>query len=359
MNFIKLTLLLCTGIVLLLLLISRSSSQTPAPSLEPAFALEDHPFINGIEQRLTFRGNRRDLPLLLFIHGGLGTPYSAIGHRFQQNWEQHFIVVHWEQPGSGKLYRLSSPERIRSDQLVQDTLAVSRYLRQKFPEQALYIMGHSWGSYLAIKAVQQAPELFQAYIGVGQTTGILEADRASHEWVQHQATIRDDKKALQAMTNIGNTPYRDIEKAYEVKYKLIAQYGGFLAGQSDMSYMFKAVLSSPDYSLWDALHYVRGIGYYSHHLLNNDKDTVWRLTIRDIRQLDIPIYFVAGENDQVTPPSLLKSFFNDLHAPKKIMIEVSGAAHFPFIDQKEQFDRILLRVLKEQDKTKQGDAQPG
>lgn len=32
----------------------------------------------------------------------------------------------------------------------------------------MYIMGNSWGSVIAIKAVQQYPKLYYAYIGIGQ-----------------------------------------------------------------------------------------------------------------------------------------------------------------------------------------------
>ncbi len=335
MNDFKLISLLVAGVVCVTYVCAQALSRdlpSPAP---PTFVSEKSPIINGIAQRLSMRGAHDKLPLLLFVHGGLGTPYSAIGHRFQSAWEQHFIVIHWEQPGSGKLYRQAPPARITSENLVRDTIEIS------------------WGSYLALQAAHRAPHLYQAYVGVGQTAGILEADLASHEWVLAQAKKKSDHDALSAMQSIGHPPYGEVERAYQIKYGLIAQYGGFLAGKTDMSYMFKAVLSSPDYSLWDAISYVRGMNYYSHHLLSNDKESMWQLTIRDIKQLAIPIYLISGENDQVTPPSLLHSFLENLQAPHQSMSIVKGAAHFPFIDQADKFTQLLIEIAAENSGLKQ------
>jgi pimeloyl-ACP methyl ester carboxylesterase len=43
-------------------------------------------------------------------------------------------------------------------QFVADTLAVTDYLRERFGQDKIYLLGHSWGSFIGIQAAQRAPE---------------------------------------------------------------------------------------------------------------------------------------------------------------------------------------------------------
>ena len=60
------------------------------------------------------------------------------------------------------------------EQCVADTIAVTEYLRERFGQDRIYLLGHSWGSYLGIQAAARHPELYRAYIGMGQVTYQLE-----------------------------------------------------------------------------------------------------------------------------------------------------------------------------------------
>lgn len=303
--------------------------------------------INGIKQAFLIRGVSQDLPVLLVAHGGLGTPYSALSHTFRRDWEKHFIVVHWDQRGSGKLYKNTDPNLITSKQLLDDTRAVAEYLNQRFNKK-IYILGHSWGSYLAFRTVAKYPELFEAYIGVGQNVGILKEDTYTHKWVLDEAKRRNDTKTLRSMEEIGLPPYDNVSQAYGVKYPLIAKYGGLLYGKTGMSFMVWALVTSPEYSLVDVFYYVRGISNYEKALLKNDRDKIWQLSLDDISQVSVPVYFIYGENDQTTPGAVLKEYTATLKALMLSIIEVKNAAHFPFIDQKDEFTHLLVnRVLKE------------
>ncbi len=301
--------------------------------------------INGIKQQFLIRGADKDLPVLLFVHGGLGTPYSALGHTFQREWEKNFVVVHWEQRGSGRLYRNADPDTITTDQLLDDTQVVAEYLNTRFGKK-VYIMGHSWGAYLAYRTAAMHPDLFEAYIGVGQTIGLLKEDQYSHTWAIEEATRRGDKKGFAQMESISPPPYDDVAKAYGVKYGLIDKYGGFFP-KGGMFFMVKSVFTSPEYTIMDAMRYVRGIQNYQNNLLGHEREAMWTFSVEDIQKIEIPVYFIYGSRDQVTPGSVLEEYTRSLEAPSLEVIRVDDAAHFPFVDQREEFTRILReRVLK-------------
>ncbi len=297
--------------------------------------------INDTKHFMLLRGANQELPVLLVVHGGLGTPYTALAHTFQREWEQRFVVAHWEQRGSGKLYSQTDPEGITTSQLLADTRAVAAYLNKRF-HRRVYLLAHSWGTYLGLRTVASHPELFEAYIGVGQTVGILKDDAHSHAWVLAEARRRNDQDALLALEQIGPPPYKDVSEAYETKYGLVAKYGGMLNVPGGMDFMPKAVLCAPEYSLFDALQYIQGMKHYQTHLLENGRDEIWRLSVEDIKRVEVPVYFIYGEHDHATPGELLEQYARTLSAPHKEIIKVPGAAHFPFIEKKDEFSRLLF-----------------
>jgi pimeloyl-ACP methyl ester carboxylesterase len=68
-------------------------------------------------------------------------------------------------------------------QAVADTVALADYLRERFGQQRIYLLGNSWGSTLGVLAVQQHPEPFHAYIGAGQMASELATDQIIYQQV--------------------------------------------------------------------------------------------------------------------------------------------------------------------------------
>jgi hypothetical protein len=53
--------------------------------------------IGGARQWVSMRGKNRANPVLLFIHGGPGTPMLPMTWAYQSPWEDFFTVVQWDQ----------------------------------------------------------------------------------------------------------------------------------------------------------------------------------------------------------------------------------------------------------------------
>jgi len=66
--------------------------------------------IGGIDQWIEVRGQNVNNPILLFIHGGPGVAFIAMGSTFQDPWEKYFTVVEWDQRGAGKTYESNDKE---------------------------------------------------------------------------------------------------------------------------------------------------------------------------------------------------------------------------------------------------------
>ena len=60
--------------------------------------------IGGVDQWLNVRGQDRDNPMILFVHGGPAAPIMPSQWQFQRPMEEYFTVVNWDQRGAGKTY---------------------------------------------------------------------------------------------------------------------------------------------------------------------------------------------------------------------------------------------------------------
>lgn len=64
--------------------------------------------INGIDQWVTIKGSSSK-PIILFLHGGPGSPITPYVDVLYKALEKDFIIVQWDQRGSGRTYGRNSP----------------------------------------------------------------------------------------------------------------------------------------------------------------------------------------------------------------------------------------------------------
>lgn len=61
-------------------------------------------------------------------------------------------MVYWDQRGAGLSYSSHMDKStLTIDQYINDTIAVTNYLRERFGQDKIYLMAHSWGTYLTEK----------------------------------------------------------------------------------------------------------------------------------------------------------------------------------------------------------------
>ena len=141
--------------------------------------------INGVQQGMFIKGKDLSTPVLLYLHGGL--PEYFLTQRYPTGLEDYFTVVWWEQRGSGLSYSAGIlPETMTLEQMISDTLEVTNYLRQRFGQDKIFLMGHSGGTFIGIQAAAQAPELYHAYIGVAQMSNQHKSESLAYDYMVQQ-----------------------------------------------------------------------------------------------------------------------------------------------------------------------------
>lgn len=293
--------------------------------------------IGGVEQWITIRGQDRDNPAILVLHGGPGAPVSTLPAHFLP-WERYFTVIQWDQRGAGKSF--SSNQATPSIELmVQDGLEVSDYARRRLHRNKVALVGHSWGSVLGIRMIRARPELFNAWVGTGQIVNMQANEAAAYAGVLAKARARAD--GVEALEKNGAPPYREIRQMGMERRWAMQYEPGLHYGPMGPAGLLGELLTAPDYSLKDVVNYVRGV-------IGGD-DFFGQALDRPLMRVDlpalgtdfsIPFFVVEGEEDDVTPAPLARAYFDKVTAPHKAFLLIPDAGHMARQCQRRDEDKF-------------------
>ncbi len=101
--------------------------------------------LNGSDQWISIRGQSTHNPVLLFLAGGPGGSQLTTARYALAGLEDRFVVVQWDQPGSGKSFDAVDCATLTPERYIADGLALVQYLRQRFGQEKVYLVGESWG----------------------------------------------------------------------------------------------------------------------------------------------------------------------------------------------------------------------
>ena len=82
----------------------RRTAQTLTINTPNGIVEEHFVRVGGIDQWIQIRGEDRDNPVMLILHGGPGWSNSTFTLSLR-SWEKHFTVVQWDHRGTGKTLR--------------------------------------------------------------------------------------------------------------------------------------------------------------------------------------------------------------------------------------------------------------
>ncbi|WP_175484776.1 alpha/beta fold hydrolase [Jannaschia pohangensis] len=149
--------------------------------------------IGGIPQTMIIQSVDPANPVLLFLHGGPGMTEFFMELEYPTGLEQHFTMVWWEQRGAGMSFSADiPPETMTMERMIADTVEVADYLRTRFGQDRIVLLGHSWGSYLGVQVAAAAPDRFLAYVGMAQIALQLRSEVMAHDALLDTYRARGD-----------------------------------------------------------------------------------------------------------------------------------------------------------------------
>jgi pimeloyl-ACP methyl ester carboxylesterase len=301
---------------------------------EHAIAAIERVELGGFAQTILLRGHDTRNPLLLYLHGGPGGAQMSLAPFYSGELERHFTVVHWDQRGAGASCQGVDPATLSLEQIVADTIELAEYLKARFG-QPLVLLGHSWGSLVGVLAAQRRPDLFAAYVGVGQLVNLRRNEEISYRWVLEEAKRRGDAEALAALEKIGAPPYAN-QDDLGVQRGYLMRWGGSIHDFAHARAALPAFLFGREYTLGTRLRFM---------------DRLWDSIVdidlmTAVPRLEVPVVLLIGRADYNTPSELTDEWARHLLAPQVEVLWFDGVGHFLPIENREAFERALIeRVL--------------
>ena len=134
--------------------------------------------VNGHELALMIRGHDTDNPVLLFLAGGPGGSELGAMRDHLATLEEDFSVATLDSATRERRTRLSTlPETYTLESAIDDTVATTNYLRERFATERVVLVGQSWGTILGVLTVRREPALYSAFVGIGQMVSPVQTDR--------------------------------------------------------------------------------------------------------------------------------------------------------------------------------------
>ncbi len=338
--------LVTLALIAVAVLIARPSSTHPivgpgGETLPGSIAELTSVPIGGHDQVLMIRGRSVDNPVLLHLAGGPGgTDLGAM--RADTTLESQFVVVTWEQRGTGKSYAALDPvETLTLEQMVADTVEVTNYLRERFDEKKIYLVGNSWGTIIGVLAVQQHPELFHAYVGTGQMVSTRETDVMFYEDTLAWAGKTGNADLVATLRRIGLPPYEDL---LDYEPVISHEHAWNPYQELDSSKEMPFSLFVPENSWMDRLNGMRG-------LLDTFAIVYPQLQYLDFRHdvpsLDVPVYLVMGAHEARGRAVPANEWFEKLTAPSKQWISFEHSGHRPSFEEPAAFASLMAGIAGE------------
>jgi pimeloyl-ACP methyl ester carboxylesterase len=297
--------------------------------------------INGVEQGMFIKSKDATHPVLLYLHGGM--PDYFLTQRYPTGLEDYFTVVWWEQRGSGISYSADiPPETMTLEQMISDTLEVTNYLRHRFGKEKIYLMGHSGGTFIGIRAAARTPELYYAYIGVAQMSYQLKSERLAYEYMLQQFKKSENTKMVRKLEEAPVTMTGGAPDAY-LALRDPAMHNLGIGTTHDMNSVITGVflpsLTSREYTLGEKVNMWRGKA-------NSGVAPLWDDMLpmdlsKEVTELSIPVYFFEGIYDYTCSYTLAKEYFDQLKAPIKGFYTFEQSAHSPLFEEPKKMGHIL------------------
>lgn len=340
-------------VVVLFIVILIQSTGKPDPFLDKSGKLLKNSLsekifveIGGVQQGMFIMSKNIENPVLLYVHGGPAFPNYFLIDKYKPGLEDYFTVCYWEQRGGGLSFTPEvSLESMNFEQLTFDAIEVTNYLRKRFSKDKIYIMAHSGGTPIALKAVYKSPELYVAYMAMAQITNQKESEKIAYKYMIDEFSRKGNKKdesdlkkfdVLKSDSNIMPF-YKSV-----IRDKTMHELGiGTMHNMNSIFWdIFIPVWTCKAYTLTEKINIWKSKFSFLPKT-NLIKELLSIDFTQEIGKIEIPVYFFSGKYDLTVNVDLSRAYYKKLKAPKKGFYTFSKSAHSPLFEEPDRFKEIL------------------
>jgi len=310
----------------------------------------------GTELGLIVKSVNPANPVLLLLGGGPGIPEYFLETRYGSNLEKYFTVCYYSYRGTGLSYDCNiTRDDLTTENYLNDTLLVATYLKERFGQEKIYLMGHSFGTYIGLNMAKNHPELFKAYIGMSQITDQNESELLAYNYMCDYFAGNGNKKMSSALA--------EYKSLFEIKQKLDfsnplttayfakvrdaamhqAGVGTVRTMKSVITGIFFPSLRMKEFTIKERIDFWKGKALTNGAPVCSDSFNY--NSFEAVKKIEVPFYVFAGLYDYTTAYPLQKKYFDEIEAPEKKFYVFENSAHSPLFEENEKALQILREDL--------------
>lgn len=253
--------------------------------------------LGGIPQKVLIEGKRKELPVVITLHGGPGSPAPfSVGCRgLFPMFTNRFMMVYWDQLGCGiNNYKLNDAFCV--DDFVEMTADLIAEVKKLFPDNRIVLLGMSWGSILALKSLRKAKADVDAVVVWGQVFRNLFLNEEVYKALEHAGVSAGKMRRIRA---ISAECFRDGDMkllAGSIR-KYTDGYFNKKGEHSPIGSMIRGLFTSPDYRLKD----IKAVAVNGTATSTRLWPELLKMDLtEELLQVSIPYYILQGDTDIVT-----------------------------------------------------------
>ena len=309
--------------------------------------------VNGTSLGMFIMAKNRNKPVLLFLGGGPAIPEYLLEIDNPSGLENEFVVCYPSYRGTSLSYnRNTAIESMTVEQYIDDVVEITNYLRNRFGQEKIFLIGHSFGTYVAINTVYRHPELYHAYIAMAQITNQNESEILAHNYMYEQYRALGNARMIKRFKEWPMVTSEDVRRycttsslrdtaMHDLGFGTTRTMRSVISGIFFPSLRHTVYTPAERINIWRGRAFAQTTPVAVSHLSFN--------AFSEIPEINTPVYFFAGVYDYTCCYSLQKEYFEQIQAPLKAFYTFHNSAHSPLFEEAKKAIEILSKdVLKGQ-----------
>lgn len=320
----------------------RSMPIKPAGSVPSAIDQASFVRLGGLDQWISIRGDDLHNPVLLVVHGGPGEAQWPLAAHYR-SWEKSFTVVHWDQRGAGHTfgrYGARTPD-MTLDRISKDGVELAEFLCRTLSKRKIIVLGHSWGSTVAVAMVQRRPALFAAFVGTGMVGSWKSAIKVKYDLVLAKLRADGDTASARQLEENGPPDPNDAAQVFAFNNRVYP-----LWAPSDVAWIQALRADFPRLKSaypQDAKNFEDGFAFSAEKVV---PDQIATDLLATASRIETAIFIVQGRDDVITPTADAVAYFNRVTAPYKKLVLIPDAGHFALMTEPIAFLDALVEQVR-------------
>jgi len=286
--------------------------------------------LGGQEQYVLMRGNDTENPVIVYLHGGPSSADTYATYGFSKYLTDDYTVLAWDQRGCGRTYfrnEKEDPENMTATfaQAMEDLDDLVDYACERFGQEKVIIMGHSYGTILGSEYALAYPDKVSAYVSVAQVVSLEEMVIYSYEDALEKAIKAGDDTTELVTAYETFCESEDFTDMMKVR-SLGAKYQP--AEVADQATLISVV--SPYFGVDDFCWFLKQLGSMDVYFALNKSlfDYTYEFnTYEKSMNFEMPVYFISGSSDWICPVDSVCEYAESITAPEVRIELMEGCGH--------------------------------